>query len=241
MNSSILPIVFIASIVTNFLGATYTWSERTRKDLEALQIATKQYSATNINQSVLQECIKRSSLAKTLSDYQAILSYYLSGFHNNMFTLTWHNHPKKVCWQNFIITYQHDAYIVAYTSNRCSKNMLPPKGAELIACDGIPIASYITDYIEPYNWHYNSNPKNKAVYIGMYDNHQWAHKISYCTYLYEGKQISIPVLWNWRSYSRLHKHFDTILKEQSNSITTNRQRIKEIQLPSKCAILTINK
>lgn len=243
MANRLLSMFMVTFIWVLYLDATNRWPERTRKDLKAVDAAIEKYKAdrhaSTSSSAIFQECLQRASQVQTVADYQAIIAYYVSSFNDDSLKLTFCRAQKKVCWPGFIVIYQHGAYIVAYVSDRYPRALLPPLGAELIACDGIPVACYMSDYVTPYRVACESDFVHTVPYVGIYDNNMWAHKISSCTFLVDGKQLMVPLLWKWRSRCCLNEQIDELLNKSYEPRLACDKPTKQIQLPSNCAALTI--
>jgi len=244
MANRMLRMCMVTFIWALHVDATNRWPERTRKDLKAVSAAIEKYKTvrhdtSTSSEAIFQECLQRASQVQTIADYQAVIAYYVSSFNDDSLKLTFCRAQKKVCWPGFIVTYQHNAYIVAYVSDRYPRTLLPPLGAELIACDGIPVSRYMSDYVKPYRAACESDFVHTVPYVGIYDNNMWSHKISSCTFLVDGKQLMVPLLWRWRARCCLDEQIDELLKKSCELRSAPARPTKQIQLPSNGAILTI--
>ncbi len=134
---------------------------------------------------------KRQKLV-LLSMLWAVLSY---GYHAPRFT---HKHdPESIQWPGFWVRADHaGAYRVAYASHGWRCHLVPPAGAELIACDGIPINDYMKIFMQrPNILKTQSNAEN--IFIFQYG--QDCHRPHMAEFLAENNRHSmVPLMWRQR-------------------------------------------
>jgi len=219
------------------LHATNRWPCKTQRDLEFVRDSLSAYG-TSISHSDFQRYLDKAHEIHNFAGYKAVLAEFVSSFKSNCYNLEFCRHNKKVYWPGFIVTYQQGMYVASYVTDKMSYCEMPPLGAQLIACDGIPVDRYMQDYIKPYSSSLTRTYAQQVPYIGMYDYYQGAYKLSYCTWLIDGQQVLLPIFWQRRSHACLTCLIKSIVDEQEE-IEYKGQPIKQLVLPSSYAVFTI--
>jgi Peptidase family S41 len=93
------------------------------------------------------EALARARKARTLGAYTATLRRYASGFRDGHLQLQPLVQPTQVSWPGFVVAQRQGRYVVASVEEGASG--LPPLGAELVACDGVPAAELFERTVWP--------------------------------------------------------------------------------------------
>ncbi|HML19921.1 MAG TPA: hypothetical protein PKD74_05080 [Candidatus Dependentiae bacterium] len=236
MNMRVLYCCVIFCCIVLLAHATNRWPCKTQRDLKFLRDVIAEHGSC-IFQIDFQRYLDKAQKIHNFAGYEAVLAEFVSGFNSNCYNLEFCRQNPKVYWPGFIVTYQQGAYVASYVTNKMSYCKMPPVGAQLIACDGIPVERYMKDYIKPYSSVLARTYAQQVPYIGIYDYYQGAHKLSYCMWLIDGQQRALPVFWQRRSQACLTCLIKSLVDEQE--VECKDQPIKHVALPSAYAVLAI--
>ena len=81
------------------------------------------------------EALARAKKARTYGAYAATLRRYAAGFRDGHLQLSLEVQPANVRWPGFAVAQRQGKYVVASMEEGSG---LPPLGAELVGCDGVP-------------------------------------------------------------------------------------------------------
>ena len=235
MDRKILYCCTVLWCIVLFAQATNRWPCKTQCDLEFLRDVISEHGSS-ISQSGFQCYVDRSKKIHNFAGYKAVLAEFVSSFNDQRYNLEFCRHTTKVFWPGFIVTYKQGGYVVSYVTEKMSYCEMPPVGAQLIACDGIPVERYIDDYIKPYSFALTRTYVQQVPCIGVYDYYQGAHKLSYCTWLIDGQQRTLPIFWQRRSQPSLACLIKSLVDEE---VGCKDKPIKQVALPSFYAVFTI--
>lgn len=93
------------------------------------------------------EALTRARKARTYGAYAATLRRYAAGFRDGHLQIQLSLQPAKVRWPGFVVAWRHGRYEVAWVEEGASG--LPPVGAELVSCDGVPAAGLFERTVWP--------------------------------------------------------------------------------------------
>jgi len=235
MNRRVLCFCAIFCCIAS-LHATNRWPCKTQRDLEFLRDSISEHG-NSISCIDFQHYLDKAQEIHNFAGYKAVLAEFVSGFNSNRYNLEFCRQNQKAYWPGFIVTCQQGAYVASYVTDKMSYCKMPPVGAQLIACDGIPVERYMEDYIKPYSSALARTYAKQVPYIGIYDYYQGAHKLSYCTWLIDGQQRALPVFWQRRSQTCLTCLIKSLVDEQE--VECKDQPIKHVALPSAYAVLAM--
>ncbi len=155
MKAAMIP---IATVSTHSAGATQGWSDRTLKDLTAIQLQLRNntpipYDAENPHYAEwanegYDEAYERARRVTDRAGYFYTLAAYINGFHDPHIAISLQGEQLTARWPGFIVSRAGDVAEVVYRDPTDAN--APPEGSKIVACDGKPVATLLDERIFPF-------------------------------------------------------------------------------------------
>jgi hypothetical protein len=203
------------TLAANHPGPVDPQSDRYRKWLdEGLQVAKGE-----------------AAQARQYSDYMRALRRYTNGFRDGHIAAGFLLASERVAWPGFLVGRDADGTIRALTTAADSS---VPKGAELVACDGLPTEQLLKERIEPYYWNADI-PHERWKFVPrlfQLEPTDTSRRMTSCTFRIDGATRSIDLRWVNVPRETITRHLQDLRAPAPALGLQQRQGIWFVSIPS---------
>lgn len=208
---------FLLSFIGNSLySKQIQWQKLAYQDLKAAHNYLLDDSAGGVDKNNLhftnwldlgyQQARLLTKQVNSASSYNLVMNYYLNGFADQHveYMPFLKRFDFERFWPGFTVYYQNRRFYVSGLAYDKNLSSLPPKGAQLISCDGRKPATLMKTQVFPYF----GNPNLQASWfinaprLFFYYPNSWLKRLHYCKVLYHGKVNRYTL--NWQPISQVH-------------------------------------
>lgn len=215
--SSWLPVA-LAAMVASAIPAAATaaqappdslWARLARRDLQAIHdtlLANHPGPVDTVNTGFadwlergLHRASRMADSAAGPADALTALRYYVAGFADGHTTVSFWWEPSYLRWPGFVAALTGDRFVVREPADSWSA-ALPPEGAELLACDGTPVAELVRDSVLPYrdiDVDLEAYLARSAPYLFVHDGSRWLPRPDSCRVRTGDGDRTYHLAWGW--------------------------------------------
>lgn len=215
------------------------WADLAHRDLQAIHdtlLANHPGPVDTVNTAFadwLERGFRRASaMADSVTgpaDMLTTLRYYVAGFGDGHTSLNVWWEPSYLQWPGFVAGLVGDRFLVHSTAASWSAE-LPPSGAEIISCDGTPVASLVRERVMPYrdiDVGVTSYVVRNAPYLFVHAGDRWLPRPESCALrmaegVAEGERV-YDLAWSWIRRSELEERIaaarQSVGRADSTSLT----------------------
>jgi hypothetical protein len=234
-------LVFVAAQALAAGPVTEPWVLLTQRDLQVIHdtLAANHPGPVDPQSDVykrrleegLQVAKAQAAAARNYSDYTRAVRRYVNGFRDGHISARFLLVSERLSWPGFLVGRDADGKIRVLAA---AENSNVPKGAELIACDGMTTEQLMKERLDPYYWNadipherWDNLPK-----LLQFEPGDTQRRIASCTVAIEGVTKSVDLQWGSVSRETIVRYVQQMQPPSPTLGLQKRQGVWFISLPS---------